>query len=189
MNGIEFFQQGENVLYKTDDDDPKVMVKGDRWIVKLVMSLLKERYPKALACLEKEYEGLRGDAWNYEFRMVRRFVKCNFGRIDPIMDLDGVGGIHFEYVSCPLRGECRAEGVICSPEVENPLSEREREVMRLVAIEGLDAEKVAERLYISPFTVKKHMSNAYEKAGVSSEADFVRWATRWGIFDETKKNR
>ena len=109
MNGIEFFQQGENVLYKTDDDDPKVMVKGDRWIVKLVMSLLKERYPKALACLEKEYEGLRGDVWNYEFRMVRRFVKCNFGRIDPIMDLDGVGGIHFEYVSCPLRGECRAD--------------------------------------------------------------------------------
>lgn len=189
MNGIEFFQEGENVLYRVGNDMPKVLEKGDRWIVKDVLRLLKERYPKALDRLEKEYEGLRDEAWNYEFRMVRRFVKCNFGRIDPVLDLEATRKVHFEYVSCPLRGECRSEGVICCPEAENPLSEREREVMRLVAIEGLDAEKVAERLYISPFTVKKHMSNAYEKAGVSSEADFVRWATRWGIFDETRKNR
>lgn len=46
-----------------------------------------------------------------------------------------------------------------------PLSERELEVLALIA-EGLSNPEVAERLYLSPNTVRVHTSNIYAKLGV-----------------------
>lgn len=49
------------------------------------------------------------------------------------------------------------------------LSEREREVMRLVT-EGLSNEQIAQRLFISVRTVERHLSNVYAKLRVSGKA-------------------
>jgi non-specific serine/threonine protein kinase len=49
------------------------------------------------------------------------------------------------------------------------LSQRELEVLRLVA-EGHTDAKVAERLYISPRTVNRHLGSIYRKLGVPSRA-------------------
>jgi len=48
-----------------------------------------------------------------------------------------------------------------------PLSEREREVLRLVAA-GLSNQETAAHLSITAGSVKKHLSNIYGKLGVSS---------------------
>lgn len=50
-----------------------------------------------------------------------------------------------------------------------PLTAREVEVLELVA-SGLTNAAIAERLWIAPGTVKKHLDNVYEKLGVSSRA-------------------
>ncbi len=57
------------------------------------------------------------------------------------------------------------------------LTPGERAVVDLVA-EGLSNPEVAERLFLSRFTVKRHLSNAMMKLGVSSRMEVVRDAAR-----------
>jgi DNA-binding CsgD family transcriptional regulator len=52
------------------------------------------------------------------------------------------------------------------------LSEREREVMTLVA-SGLQSGEIAERLFLSPETVKSHVHNALGKLGAHTRAHAV----------------
>jgi DNA-binding CsgD family transcriptional regulator len=52
------------------------------------------------------------------------------------------------------------------------LSEREREVMTLVA-SGLQSSDIAERLFLSPETVKSHVHNALGKLGAHTRAHAV----------------
>jgi NarL family two-component system response regulator LiaR len=60
------------------------------------------------------------------------------------------------------------------------LSEREVEVLRLLA-EGLDNNEIALRLYLSPTTVKRHVSTIFSKLGVSNRVQAAIWAVRTGI--------
>ena len=59
-----------------------------------------------------------------------------------------------------------------SEELVEPLSERELEVLQLIA-EGLTNREVAQRLYITLNTVKGHTRNIYGKLGVSSRTQAV----------------
>jgi DNA-binding NarL/FixJ family response regulator len=57
------------------------------------------------------------------------------------------------------------------------LSAREVEVLRLLA-EGCDNNEIALRLYLSPTTVKRHVSAIFSKAGVSNRVQAAIWAVR-----------
>ena len=56
-----------------------------------------------------------------------------------------------------------------------PLSAREREVLTLIA-SGATNREIAERLYLSPHTVKEHASSLYRKLGVKNRAEAARGA-------------
>ena len=60
--------------------------------------------------------------------------------------------------------------------VRNPtrLTPREREVLRLVAAGQTDAE-IADRLFISRFTVSNHVANILGKLGVPNRTTASRW--------------
>jgi DNA-binding CsgD family transcriptional regulator len=60
------------------------------------------------------------------------------------------------------------------------LSDRELEVLRL-ASDGLSGPEIADRLVISPSTVKTHFENVYEKLGVSDRPSAVALALRRGL--------
>jgi DNA-binding NarL/FixJ family response regulator len=66
------------------------------------------------------------------------------------------------------------------PEHQAELSEREIEVMRLVA-EGMDNAAIAEVLYISPQTVKNHISNILAKLQMENRIQAAVYAVRQGI--------
>jgi len=63
----------------------------------------------------------------------------------------------------------KTEEPSASPKGTAGLSEREQEVLRLVA-EGLTDAQVAEKLYLSPRTVGWHLRSVYRKLGVPSRA-------------------
>jgi LuxR family maltose regulon positive regulatory protein len=61
-----------------------------------------------------------------------------------------------------------------------PLSKRELELLELIA-EGLSNQGIAERLFLSPQTVKVHVRNIYSKLDVSSRTQAVARARLLGI--------
>jgi DNA-binding CsgD family transcriptional regulator len=63
-----------------------------------------------------------------------------------------------------------------------PLSPREEEVLQLAA-EGLSGPSIAERLSLSPATVKTHFENIYDKLGVGDRAAAVASGLRIGFID------
>jgi len=65
---------------------------------------------------------------------------------------------------------------------ETTLSEREIEILRLVAT-GLSNREIAQKLVISPNTVKVHLSNIFEKLGVASRTEATFYAIEQRIVD------
>jgi DNA-binding CsgD family transcriptional regulator len=61
------------------------------------------------------------------------------------------------------------------PRLDNALSPRELEVTQLLA-RGLSGEQIAERLYLSPETVRTHIRNAMERMGAHTRAQLVALA-------------
>lgn len=62
----------------------------------------------------------------------------------------------------------------------DPLSERELEVLRLLA-QSLTNEEVAARLVISPATVKRHVASILAKTDATDRLGAVIWAVRRGL--------
>ena len=67
-----------------------------------------------------------------------------------------------------------------SDQPEPVLSEREREVLDLIAA-GSTNKEIAERLFLSPYTVKEHTSALYRKLGARNRADAVQRGQRIGL--------
>jgi len=74
-----------------------------------------------------------------------------------------------------------------SPESElvEPLSERELEVLQLIA-EGLTNPEIATRLYLSLNTVKVHTRNIYGKLGVHSRTQAVACSQELGLLPRSR---
>jgi two-component system response regulator NreC len=66
---------------------------------------------------------------------------------------------------------------------EAALSDREREVVRLVAL-GYTNPEIAERLHLGERTVKTYRARAVEKIGVSSRAELTAYARREGLIED-----
>jgi DNA-binding NarL/FixJ family response regulator len=73
----------------------------------------------------------------------------------------------------------RAKQPPSSPHLD-VLTEREREVMQLVA-EGLSNNEIAQRLVVSPATAKTHVSRAMVKLGARDRAQLVVFAYESGL--------
>ena len=65
---------------------------------------------------------------------------------------------------------------------EDPLTPREREVVKLIA-EGHTSEEIAELLVISKKTVERHRANILEKLGLRNRVELTRYAIRRGLVE------
>jgi DNA-binding NarL/FixJ family response regulator len=69
----------------------------------------------------------------------------------------------------------------------NTLTEREAEIVELIANEGWGQADVAKHLNLSPKTVKTHLFNARKGLGlaaVPSTTALVVWAWQWGDIEQ-----
>jgi two-component system response regulator NreC len=80
----------------------------------------------------------------------------------------------------PALGARLAAGETSSD--SDDLSERERDVLRLIALGHTNAE-VAEQLFISIRTVESHRAHIQQKLSLSSRAELVRYALAHGLVE------
>ena len=64
----------------------------------------------------------------------------------------------------------------------DPLSEREREVLRLLAL-GHTNQEIAKMLFISVRTAETHRAHIMQKLRISTRAELVRYALKQGLLD------
>jgi two-component system response regulator NreC len=67
-----------------------------------------------------------------------------------------------------------------------PLSMREREIFDLM-IRGYSCQEIGQLLFISPRTADTHRSHIFEKLGVHSVAELVRFAARFGLLGDDQR--
>lgn len=79
-----------------------------------------------------------------------------------------------------LSPELAAKPLSAPGEDGVPLSDREREILQLVA-EGHTGPQIAERLGLKPKTVENHRTRIMDKLGIHGTAGLVRYALRVGI--------
>ncbi|MFF1747243.1 response regulator [Streptomyces mirabilis] len=65
----------------------------------------------------------------------------------------------------------------------HPLSERERDVVRLVAV-GRTNQEICDQLYLSLGTVKTHLANVKDKLSVRNRVEIAAWAWETGTVRE-----
>jgi non-specific serine/threonine protein kinase len=73
------------------------------------------------------------------------------------------------------------QAIAREPAPENPLSERERGVLRLVA-EGLTSKQMGQQLFLSHRTVDHHLTSIFNKLGVDTRAQAVAVAARDSLY-------
>ena len=126
----------------------------------------------------------RGESWQGAFRLRRKdgAVFTAFVKDSPIQDeegrLLGIVGVSIEIGDPELARAVRTIVTDSNHDGRRrsrTLSPREREVLGLLA-RGLTGEQIAERLVLSPETVRTHIRNAREKLGASTRVEAVTMA-------------
>lgn len=172
-NGELWFTQPGNSMMRFEQSNSD--------LIDYMLTLISDLYPAAFDALSNEYKDSKLNVPYFKFRVVSRFIRCNFAEHDALtFDIEEDGHISIEEVSCPLRGECKYEGVICKPQLKTKLSDREKEVAKLIA-KGLDRNAVAEELRISPCTVNRHIANIKCRLHISKTTEIVAWVKDYKI--------
>jgi two-component system, NarL family, response regulator NreC len=76
-----------------------------------------------------------------------------------------------------------ADAEAAQAEEQDPLSDREREVLRLLAL-GHTNQEIAKSLFISVRTAETHRAHIMQKLRISTRAELVRYAIAQGVLDE-----
>lgn len=173
---IEFYNTPDgDVIVKELNKPACILKEQDRDLISEMLSIISDRYPKAYKKLMELYSCSSMNRNFYEFRVVHRFIRCNFGEYDQFnQDINAFGQFIFEEVKCPLRGDCKLEGVVCKPEIDSHLTDREMEVFRLIA-RNMNTEDIAEELSISKFTIIRHRENIKARLNLKSIPELIAY--------------
>ena len=153
MTGMEFYFTPKGEVMITDECGTRQLEQSNREFISEIITRMGIFWPEALEKASLEYTDRRYNIPWFEFSIVRRFLKCNFGEFDS------------------TKGECKYEGIICKPKFNSTLSERELSVMRSF-YEGMEENAVADKYCISLETVRTHKRNAFRRINVHSLAEF-----------------
>ena len=173
---IEFYSTPDGeVMVKECNQAVRKLEESDRDLILSFFIAIRDRYPVAFKRLSELYSKSEKNRLHFEYKIVHRFARCNFGEYDQQnYDIDRNGSFQFEEVRCPLRGECQDEGVVCKPSLDSKLSARELEILALIA-EGLQATDIANELSISTATVNRHRENIKAKLCLKTLGQMVNY--------------
>lgn len=177
MENIEFFNVNDETWFRKENGKCGKFDEKCSELINEMFGFIADNYSDCHKALLEYFRRSKPNIAYYKFLVVRKFIRCNFGEIDNVRDIDREKIYNMEHVACPLRGECKWENIICHPQHSTNLSKAESRVMKMVC-KGMSTSEIAERLFVTYNTVKKHMANAYRKTGVAGKSEFIVYAGR-----------
>jgi DNA-binding NarL/FixJ family response regulator len=195
LDGIELLataSDGEEAIALCDEHRPEVVLMDLR-MPRLdgigAIGRLRERHPdvrvialttfaddeSVLGALRAGARGyLTKDAGAQDIRSAILTVAAGDAALDP--------AVQRHVVAALAGGSAAQEEPSADPAYELPdeLTPREAEVLTLIA-QGLTNAEIAERLVVSPTTIKSHINHLFAKAGLRDRAQAVNYAYRTGI--------
>jgi hypothetical protein len=142
------------------------------------------KFIKADAKREQAYISLAGTDVDAQ---LSQCVKCMFANLDGVPDIDQDGNINsIEYVSCPKRGVCAFEGVACNKLVADNGTKISDGELRVLEMYPLEEKEIADKLFLSPATVKRHSQNIRTKTGITSGKKLALWAFNKGVINQNQ---
>ena len=173
MEAIEFYIIDGVTCINRNGVSQKLTAQ-DRDCIEYMIDNIGKYFPDAMRALREWASASAINKYYFEYRIVDRFIRCNFGEADFLhKDIDDLGLFHLEEVKCPLRNICKHEGIICKPKVNLNLSEEEKKAAGLYA-QGLLPGEIAVKLGKSESTIKRQLYNAYKRLNLPHP----RWLIR-----------
>lgn len=182
LSNCEFFCFEDEVWVRMADGKTAKVTESDVDLVREMDEMISTFYPEAHSSLREMYSASSSNILYYRFRIVSRFVRCNLSNLDHVPDITSDGIMNLESVPCPLRGECRYDGIVCRPSFDHSMSPAELRVMELL-YHGRSESDIAGILCLSILTVRTHIRNALRRLGLHSRAEFMRYAAINKLFD------
>lgn len=173
MEKLEFYLINGQTCVRGEDGSGKPLTPADREAIEFMIERIKRFFPEAF---DRLCEWASSSAMNkpyFEYRMVDRFIRCNFGEADFLYADVEDNMFHFEEVKCPLRGICKDEGVICKPKANLGLPAEEQRVVSLYSKGYLPGE-IAEQLGKAEKTCKEQIRSACKRL----KLPHARWLIR-----------
>lgn len=179
MEAVEFYIIGGQTCIRRGGVS-RPLAPTDRTEIEWMLAKMRSCFPDAVERLEAWASESAKNKRYYEYRMVDRFIRCNFGEADFLYSDVEDGMFHFEEVKCPLRGICKDEGVVCKPKFKVPLSPEEGKAAALYS-KGLDAHEIARMMKKSAKTIKNQLDNARKRLHLNRTRDLIKVFSAYNI--------
>ena len=112
MKPIEFYTTPEGeVTMRPLGEAERQLRESDTEFIQAFLEILREFYTEAYTALMEIYSKSSENKRYRDFLAVRRFIKCNFGLYDNVIDIDENWNFRFEFVGCPLRRDAQKEAM------------------------------------------------------------------------------
>ena len=178
MENVEFRVSPEGKVYfKVGKQEERRLTRFEKNVCVHLLSIIRDRFPGAWSRLKLLYPAKNLTAPQQDvasFKMIERFVRCNFGEHDLLTPDIEHDILHFEEVRCPLRGGlCSDENVICKPQSLIKLSPAEKEVVKHY-LYGYTFDEIASQLGKSPETIKAQLYSIKKKTGARNCREIIK---------------
>lgn len=151
------------------------------------MDMMRQDFPEKFKALSLEYLASAKNRPYYRFLMVRRDLKCNMGALDNVLDIDAKGNFVPEFISCPMRGECKLWKIVCEAPRSNNLGDAEIAVLKEI-VNGLNAAEISKKLFISIHTVNTHRQNMLRKLNLNNYGQLIDYYYTKQLNKDEKRN-
>ena len=189
-NGIDFLEQMKNTPANRQPDIVLMDIEMPQMNGTEAVKYAKQLYPDVKFLMltafdddDKIFEAIKNGASGYLLKDEKTSTI-----IDHIQQLKEIGGAPMSPIIArkALSLLSRSNLAESSPvkkedDLAGTLSERECDVLKLL-VEGKDYKAIAEKLFLSTHTIRKHIANIYEKLHVCSKAQVINLALNGGWF-------
>ena len=127
---------------------------------------------------EKIFEAIKAGANGYLLKDEK--VSVIIDHIQQLVDVGGVPmspGIARKAMDLLMNASIPGKIISSIPDPAYALSERETEVLKFL-VDGFDYKAIAQKLFLSSHTVRKHIANIYQKLQVNSKAQVIKIANK-----------